>query len=148
MELCRLKSNRGFTLLEVIFTLSMLSIIVSLSAPIIFSILDSQSEKQFFDLLFSDLLLIQIASHGVNSGKAYVEFEDYSYTVHVDKNGYKRKIKRSYPSGWKKDERLFDEISFKNGTIRKPGTILIQSENTDYRIIFPLGKGRGYVDKQ
>jgi len=148
MELYQLKSNRGFTLLEVLFTLSMLSIIVSLSAPIIFSVLDNQSEKQFFDLLFSDLLLIQIASHGVNSGKAYVEFEEYSYTVHVDKNDHKRKFKRSYPSEWKKDERLFDEISFKNGTIRKPGTILLKSENTDYRIIFPLGKGRGYVDKQ
>src|SRR5699024_6550846 len=148
MELCRLKSNRGFTLLEVIFTLSMLSIIVSLSAPIIFSILDNQSEKKFLDLLFSDLLFIQVASHGMISGKAHVKFEDYSYTVHVDKNGHKRKIKRSYPRGWKKDERLYKEISVKNCTILNPGMILIQSDNTDYRIISPIRKGRGYIDTQ
>jgi len=147
MGLCQLNNNQGFTLLEVIFALTVLTIIISLSAPIIFSTLDKQTEKQFFELLFSDLLLIQTASHGKNNVRAYIDFDDFFYSVHIsdDKNN---KMTRPYPIGWKKDHRPYRRISFKNGTIREPGTILIHSDNADYRIIFPLGKGRGYIDKQ
>lgn len=147
MELYQLNNNQGFSLLEVIFMLTVLSIIISLSAPLIFSTLDKQTEKQFFDVLFSDLLLIQTASHGINDTNASIVFNESSYSVRILEET-DRVMTRSYPSGWKTDERAFKRISFKNGTIRQAGTIFLQNEENGYRIVFPLGKGRGYVDKQ
>src|SRR5699024_12147145 len=147
MGLCQLNNNQGFTLLEVIFALTVLTIINSINVNIIFSTIDKQTEKQFFELLFSDLLIIQTASNGKNNVRAYVDFDDFFYPVHISDDKDK-KMTRPYPIGWKKDHRPYRRISFKNGTIREPGTILIQSDDADYRIIFPLGKGRGYIDKQ
>lgn len=147
MDLYQLNSNQGFTLLEVIFVLAILSILISLSAPIIFTTLEDQNEKQFFETLNSDLLLIQTASHGTTATDASIVFNDQSYTVRV--LGKEEKVmNRTYPTGWKSDGRAFKRISFKNGTIRQAGTILLQSAESDYRIIFPLGKGRGYIEKQ
>lgn len=35
-----------------------------------------------------------------------------------------------------------------NGTIKNPGTMMISAGNTNYKVIFPFGKGRSYIEKQ
>jgi len=142
-----MNSNQGFTLLEVIFVLFVWSILITLSVPILFTNIDHHIEKEFFKTLESDILLVQTTSHGTTLNNASIVFNNDSYIVRI--LGDEDKImNRNYPAGWKTDGRSFKKISFKNGTIRQPGTILLKSPKDDYRIIFPLGKGRGYVEKQ
>lgn len=143
----QMTDQHGFTLLEVLFVLSIWSLLIFLSIPFIFSPIDSQTEKQFFQTLESDLLLIQSWSHGTTLNNGSITFNTESYTLRL--LGEEDKIvTRDYPHGWRTDERTYKRISFKDGTIRQPGTILLQSAEDDFKIIFPLGKGRGYVEKQ
>lgn len=140
-------NNQGFTLLEVLFVLSVWSLLILLSVPLLFTNIDHQVEKQFFETLESDILLVQTMSHGKPTDNSSITFNEKTYIVRTFGH-HKQVMTRSYPDGWKTDGRSFKKLSFKNGNIRQPGTILLQSEEADYRIIFPLGKGRGYVEKE
>lgn len=139
--------NQGFTLLEVLFVLGVWSLLILLSVPLLFKNIDHQVEKQFFDTLESDILLVQTMSHGKPTDQSSITFNEDAYVVRTFAE-HEQVMTRSYPDGWKTDGRSFKKLSFKNGTIRKPGTILLQSDKFDYRLIFPLGKGRGYVEKE
>lgn len=141
-----MKNNYGFTLLEVIFTLTVWTIIISITVPLTMNSLNMHKESSFFDTLMSDLLHVQTMSHGIYKNNNSITFEKTRYVINLDSK--KNDIYRNYPNGWEFDGRTYNKISFQNGTIRKAGTILLQSNDTNYRIIFPFGKGRGYIERQ
>ncbi|WP_404453002.1 prepilin-type N-terminal cleavage/methylation domain-containing protein [Virgibacillus necropolis] len=58
-----MKIKNGFTLIEVIFVLGVLSILLLLSTPIKVSILDNQKEKQFLTTFENDILYMQSLSY-------------------------------------------------------------------------------------
>ncbi|MTW85146.1 prepilin-type N-terminal cleavage/methylation domain-containing protein [Virgibacillus dakarensis] len=141
--------KNGFTLLEVIFVLGIWSLLILLSAPIQFSILDKQTEEQFFRTFESDILLMQSMSYAANDKmELKINKNNNHYTIEID-NG-KTLIERAFPSDWKIDERLLGKgVSFnKLGTIKQPGRIKVVTTTSTYHIVFPLGKGRCYIEKQ
>src|SRR5699024_11393807 len=54
--------------------------------------------------------------------------------------------KRSFPKSFKIKKGTFHQISFDQyGRIPKGGHFDIETPYTKYRVIFPFGKGRGYI---
>lgn len=144
-----MRNKNGFTLIEVIFVLGVLSILLLLSAPIKISVLDSQKEEQFLATFENDLLYMQNISY-LSTDDIKMEFYAESYVV-INGIGNKTLLRRSIPTGWKFDLRTFQKrgISFNaSGTIREPGNMQLTTNKSSYRIVFPLGKGRCYIEKQ
>lgn len=75
-----MNDHRGFTLLEVLIVLSILSILITLSVPISKSLFEKQEEKQFLNTLESDILYIQNLSLGTRS-RSTIEFHKDHYTI-------------------------------------------------------------------
>lgn len=138
--------QHGFSLLEVIFVLAVWSIIILISAPLTYSIIDSQQERQFFTTLQADIFYIQNLAIGSDEYVRIV-FDETNYRIR--RNTGKPIAIRHYPKDWKINKRTLDTISFnENGTIRFPGTMSFKTKQETYRVVFPLGKGRGYIEKQ
>lgn len=141
-----MKNEEGFTLLEVVFALTIWTILITITVPIVLTNLNEHKEKEFIKILMSDILHVQTISHGTYNKDASIKFNETHYMINYRSNS--NNISRPYPKGFNSEERTFNEVSFLNGTIRKAGTVLLRSEDTNYRIIFPFGKGRGYIEKQ
>ncbi|HEX6594439.1 MAG TPA: competence type IV pilus minor pilin ComGD [Bacillota bacterium] len=137
-----MKNSYGFTLLEVVFVLSVWAVLVVLSAPLFFSSIDQQQEKQFFATFQSDLMYIQNLSLGTDE-RIQITLNDASYEIVTHHK--KENIVRTLPDGWTIKSETLTNISFnQQGTIRKPGTIIITTNKHKYYVIFRLGKGREY----
>ncbi|SFA71205.1 competence protein ComGD [Lentibacillus halodurans] len=138
--------RNGFTLIEVLFVLSVLSLLILISAPIHFSVLDKKTEESFLYTLEMDLLYMQTMSY--NSRTNYrMTFPDQKH--YVIKKNHSIIQEREVPEGWEIDPRILPTISFnKDGTIREPGTFAIQTSANKYSVVCPLGKGRCYFAKQ
>ncbi|MEN2765995.1 competence type IV pilus minor pilin ComGD [Ornithinibacillus xuwenensis] len=141
----RTTNQKGFTLIESLVVLTIWLMILSLSVPLINSLYHKKTEEFFFNTLQYDILYVQSQAIGSND---YVRIilEKQSYILVDSAN---QETIRKLPKGWSLDRRTLDTISFNsNGAIRKAGTIQIQTNRTKYKIVFPLGKGRGYIVKQ
>ncbi|MGY0692929.1 competence type IV pilus minor pilin ComGD [Virgibacillus sp. FSP13] len=140
-----MKKN-GFTLLEVIFILGIWSLLILLSLPIQFSLLDKQEAEQFFRTFESDLLYMQNMSFASKDNiRLSIDAENNRYTIFRHTN--EKLIERNIPKEWQIDKRTLQKpISFNEfGTIRNPGRLKIITKKQEYEIIFPLGKGRYYI---
>lgn len=135
----------GFSLLEVLVTLSVLAILLSLSVPTMHSLLAKKNEEKILERMENDILYIQNQAIGSTKNFRIILQENKYIIVGPDQQS----IIRDLPSNWTLDRRKLDSISFnENGTIRKAGTISLKTPNNTYRYVFPLGKGRGYLEKQ
>ncbi|GAB4073462.1 hypothetical protein GCM10028778_09670 [Barrientosiimonas marina] len=137
--------NNGFTLIEVLFVLSILSVLVVISAPLHISVLDKQTEQRFLETLDMDILHLQSLAY--NTRDYYrLTFEENRYFI--DKNSATI-LERELPEGWQIKTRKLKNIAFKHtGTIRQPGNLTIKTLSNSYKLTCPLGKGRCYVAKQ
>jgi len=134
--------QNGFTFLELLFVLSTISLLLLLAHPFHFSLLEKQQEKQFLDVFESDVLYIQNVALTTGE-RAEIIFGTNHYIVQVGKAVIEE---RQFPESLEMDSRNLLTISFNEfGTIRKAGTIILRSQQTTYRIVFPLGKGRSYI---
>lgn len=139
-------NKNGFTLIEMLVVLGIVSILLLLSAPLTISTLEKQRDKQFLDVFKFDVLYIQNLA---STTKEPITLTFYKDRYEINKHHKKSFIVRQYPNGWELEERPNNSIKFKqNGTFIKPRTFLIASKNTAYQIIFPLGKGRCYIVKK
>ncbi|WP_196493688.1 competence type IV pilus minor pilin ComGD [Ornithinibacillus caprae] len=137
----------GFTLIEVLMVLSIYSILLLLCTPIVLSVISNQQEKQFFETLQFDVLYLQNMSIGSDDYNRMVLDTEY-YSIILG-NTQEVRTTRKLPPGWSLEKRTLDFISFNaNGSIRKAGTIAIHTKTDTYKIIFPIGKGRGYIEKE
>ncbi|WP_077326957.1 competence type IV pilus minor pilin ComGD [Virgibacillus siamensis] len=141
-----MSGKNGFTLLEVLFVLAILSVLLLLSGPIHVSTLEKQAEKQFLNTLEMDIFYLQNLSYG-SRGAYRIEFADSKgYTIKDVKNVI---VRREVPEGWQIDHTTFPIISFNHdGLINQPGSLFIHAKRNTYKLICPFGKGRCYVAKQ
>jgi len=141
-KLLPINKQNGFTFLELLFVLSIISLFILIAHPFHFSILEKHQEKQFLDAFESDILYIQNRALRTNE-RAEIVFGTDHYKVQVGKIILEE---REFPESLEMESRNLLAISFnESGTIRKAGTILFRSNQATYRIVFPLGKGRSYV---
>ncbi|UJL44839.1 prepilin-type N-terminal cleavage/methylation domain-containing protein [Virgibacillus sp. NKC19-16] len=139
-----MKKQSGFTLVELLLVLSILSILLLLSVPLNISGLQKHQDKQFLETFQYDVLYIQnLAATTTDDKRVYIRFHNDRYEIIVERKTLET---RYYPDGWEVDPRAMGELSFKStGTIRQPGRIKMTSKHDTYFVVFPLGKGRGYV---
>lgn len=136
-------------MLEAILSLTFLSILLLLTVPLSFKLHDSIQQRYFFNELEQDILWLQ---------KRSITEQDIDYlTIDVPKHRYYvsdtmssgfKKVKH-FPSSWKIDTRTFQNPLYFTylGQNRFPGTFSITTTMGTYKFIFPLGKGRFYIEK-
>ncbi|MDZ5471019.1 competence type IV pilus minor pilin ComGD (plasmid) [Bacillus sp. 31A1R] len=144
-----MNNEKGFTLLESIFVLSIFFIIVSLS----FLLLQPQNkalEKQlFFSRLKGDLLYVQqyAISHQESVTVNFINNQQQYYAKNSSQNIFlERKFSKEIKFA---PGSLNLVIRFNpNGNITQFGSIYIYIKDVRYRLTFMIGKGRFYVIKE
>ena len=141
------EQKNGFTLLELLVVLSIWSVLLLLVTPLTFTQIDERKEKLFLETLEFDLLFMQRLST--------LTKDDVRFGIRKDKyvilQGHNENVvsTREIPAGWKFDMRSLKYIAFdENGRVRQPITIVLTTNRSEFKIVFPLGKGRSYVVKQ
>lgn len=139
----------GFTLIEILIVLTILSTITSLSLLQLKPVIEAKKIQSFFETLETDLLYAQnyAMSH---SETVYVYFIDkefhYKLTVgsardEVLRRNYTNHITIPYTN-------LTPGIVYlSNGNLSKSGNIIFDYKGDVYKVTFLLGKGRFYVTK-
>ncbi|GGA68310.1 competence type IV pilus minor pilin ComGD [Ornithinibacillus halotolerans] len=144
MDLQQTKQS-GFTLIEILVVLSVISIVLLISIPISTSFIERKNEETVLHILEYDLLYLQNQTLGSSYYNRIVLYED-RYVIETSDN---KDIIRNLPTGWRINRRQYRSIAFNEyGTIRQAGTIQLISPKNKYNIVFPPGKGRGYIEKQ
>ncbi|MBP2078203.1 competence type IV pilus minor pilin ComGD [Oceanobacillus polygoni] len=139
----RLKTNNGFTMLEVLFVLAIFSIIIVIFPPFQLEFFEKKKDKQFLETLEIDVLYVQNMSYLTAGEDIFIRFYKDNYKVFQDS---KIILERVYPTGWAVDYRQNSDIRFNGkGTFLYPRTIHITTTYTEYRIVFQFGKGRFYI---
>lgn len=140
-----IKRANGFTLIEMLFVLGLWSVLFLLTVPMLVQAIEGQQEQQFFKTFESDILYIQSLATQSKS-HIRINFSQDHYTI---LSGETVKIRRKIPKDWHINLRVIKNISFdENGRIKEPGTMSIKTKRSEYVVVFPFGKGRGYVVKQ
>lgn len=136
----------GFTLIEMLIVLTILYLIIIISVPLVTSTFAKVEEKQFLNTFQSDVLYLQNISIGSKDHIRMMFREDHYEISNYMKN--RTLIYRDYPDNMSIDARTMKYVSFNDkGSIRYPGVIHMETALKSYRIVFPLGKGRFYVDE-
>ena len=140
--------RNGFTLIEMLLTLSILSILFLLTIPLQSDLLTKQQEEQFIEVLQQDVLLIQNQSSKHRRDEMYIRFFDDYYSILSGVN--KPFAYREYPADWTlvttNQSRLIRFVQ--TGTILQPRTLVMYTPSHKLYIVFPLGKGRFYIEKE
>jgi len=140
-------NKNGFSLIELLVVLSMLSIILFIAVPFSYSMIERQQTQQFLNLLESDVFFVQNQSFATYE-TARLIFRDDHYIVFVNLNDEQPKI-RYYPKHIQVNHDKNNRITFSNnGYYSSPNTISMSVSGKKYNLIFPLGKGRYYIEKQ
>lgn len=142
-----MKKN-GFTLIEMLVTLSILSILFLLTVPVQSELLGKQQEEQFIETLKQDVLFIQNQSSKHTRDEMYIRFYDNHYSILSGVN--KPFAERDYPADWtlvaNNQTRLLRFVQ--SGTVLQPRTLVMYTPSEKLFIVFPLGKGRFYIEKE
>jgi competence protein ComGD len=139
--------RNGFTLIEMLVVLSLLSVLLLFSVPLQFQTLTTQSEKAFIEQFKMDVLFLQSQSGLIRRDRYYIRFLDDEYQVLQGRNSVFNG--RPYPKEWKLRYDTRPDLSYAaSGTVIRPRTIEFLSKTERIRFIFPLGKGGFYVDKE
>lgn len=139
------RSERGFTLMEILFVLGIWMILLLISVPFVFSSMEEIKENHFLETLQFDILYAQSLALN-NKNNIRINFNQHNYVLIENQKVH---IRRDIPNNWSfnlgsmRNTIRFDEY----GRIENPGSIYIRSPRSNFSLIFPLGKGRGYFDK-
>ena len=134
----------GFTLLEVLFVLALLSIILLLLPPINVEVMEKQQEEQFLETFKFDVLYVQSMSNLITNEEVFIRL--YKDNYKILRGSTETIAERTYPPGLVIDSRGNNDISFNStGTFFYPRTIRITTKHNDYNAVFQLGKGRFYI---
>lgn len=137
--------KNGFTLIEILFVLTITSILTLIGGKLSFITLHKQYEQHFLNTLTDDIRYIQNLSISDIQTDARIYFEPTQYKVtssQISSPDYTRTL----PKGWEIKRRTFRTITFNsNGTLRNAGTIYIQTPYAEFKVVFPPGKGSYYV---
>jgi|SRR5699024_5212066 len=143
-----MKQIDGFTLIELLFALMILSVLLLIAMPIMTNLTKKQETKKFFDVLEADVFYIQNQALGTSRNLRIVFDKDhYDVLGSGMQNG--EEMRRDYPEHLVHDVQIDNMISFYNsGTVANPTTFLFRDGDTIYEVVFPLGKGRHYIEER
>lgn len=144
MELFKLTNEKAFTILELLVVLVIVSSLLLLSIPSMTKSIERQQTKQFFELFKTDVFYIQ--NEALFSHKnIYILFEEDQYLIMDFRKVY---AKRKIPTHIEAINTKNRQIRFSNnGTLYNPATYYFTTKETTYKVIFPFGKGRFYIDE-
>ncbi|CQR46836.1 hypothetical protein BN1058_01112 [Paraliobacillus sp. PM-2] len=143
-----IKKN-GFSLIELLIVLSILSVLLVIGGSIQLKTYDNYQFNQWYTLFENDILRMQQDAM-ITKNNLYLLIKSSNNSYEIRKGAFgKPIIKRPIPDQWKVKLYSLDmPLSFsKHGTIRRPGRFQIISKYNKWEIIFPLGKGRCYVNE-
>jgi competence protein ComGD len=144
----QVKNNRGFTLVEMLLVLSIVSIIGSLVFVNMSSAYESKKINHFMEQFYIDLLYAQeyAMSHGFD---VKIHFREGHYEIRGSSYNDPTILKRTYEEDIRIDVMtVSNPVLFKkSGNIQKPGAIFIGYKERRFRVMFQLGRGRIYYEK-
>lgn len=139
-----MSKTNGFTVVEVLIVLFLVSMISVLVITAVNQTLLKQATRQFLAIFESDIMLVQSEALATLKSSRLTFYDD-EYVILV--NG-KQLRHRSIPNHLSFYTVNNSRIQYSNnGTIVQPTTYLLRDRNDLYRIVFPFGKGRHYVEK-
>jgi|SRR5690625_1524632 len=141
-----MKQRNGFTLIEMLFALTIISVLTLLVVPNLYKLAQKQQTNKFFDVLEADVFYVQNQAIGTSVNSRIVFSSDH-YSILNNQNS--EEIKRYYPKHLSNRIKINHRIWFSNlGTIINPTTLIFEDQDTSYWVIFPLGKGRFYIEEK
>jgi competence protein ComGD len=143
-----LNNERGFTMVEMLLVLCIVSVIGSLVFVNLSSAYESKKIDHFMEQLYIDLLYAQeyAMSHSFDMK---VHFREGHYEIRGSAYNDPTVLKRTYD-----DEIVVDVVTVSNpvvfkksGNIEKPGAVFVGYKDKRFRLVFQLGRGRLYYEK-
>lgn len=117
-----------------------------LTVPVIYKAYDNMQIKLFFQVLDEDTLYMQNVAFSEET-KMQLIFKDDKYIVN---RGSYTTHSRKYPKGIQFRGVSESKIIYnKKGRVETPSTIIFYTDTgKKYKVIFPFGAGRQYIEKQ
>ncbi|WP_239582856.1 competence type IV pilus minor pilin ComGD [Bacillus tianshenii] len=140
--------EQGFTLVESLLVLSLVSVILSFTILKIAQIEEKHVTKNFFSQLTNDLLFAQQYAMSTKRSVA-ITFSTSNHYYRITQGSGNELLKRTYHEDIRVDPRTMGTllIFHTSGSIQKSGMMGISyKEQENYRLVFQLGKGRFYVE--
>jgi len=151
MVVYRTLNSKGYSLLESMMVLSLISIILSVTILNLNATNENKIAEQFIDQLSNDLLFAQQYAISTKTSVSIIFTPQKNiYRIHQGTFHINEMVYREYHRDVRIDTRTMGErlIYNGNGSINKAGAIGIYvDEIENYRYVFTLGKGRFYVEK-
>lgn len=140
--------QNGFTLIEMILVLGIISAVLLLAAPLQNSAIKTREEEIFIQTFKDDVLFIQNQASRYQRGIYAIRFYDDYYTITNHAPGIY--ATRYFPEGWGWGlDKPASKLQFKmSGNVSRPRTIVFHTDSGKILFTFPLGKGRFHVAKE
>lgn len=138
-------NEKGFTLVEVLVALGIISIILLIVSKNVFSLSEAMLTKRFIEQLKTDLSYAQARSLSSNE-IVWVTFDvrEDAYYIHSPTLNLERKL----PTYAILTFSNFSNLRFNQfGNTSQSGTIHFQLFQNNYKLVILLGMGRFYVEK-
>ncbi|MFP7171021.1 type II secretion system protein [Terribacillus sp. 7520-G] len=135
----------GFSLLELMIVLGLSSFLIAIGTGFYHHLLTKAEVNQFKQRLEQDLLYLQQYTQFDRTAKLYLENDKYEiYSAKLQEDVLVRQIPEGYAIKIHPDSRSF--AFSQSGTALQPGSMTIHTPMGTDRLVFPLGKGRGYYE--
>mgnify|MGYP001260925171 CR=1 FL=1 len=138
--------NAGYTLVELMIVLIILSTATAITIVSYSSLADGKTVDHFFEQLEDDLYNAQMLA--LSKGKTIsIHFKPELHRYTVDGSVGERFLERHYDESIRitKGSTGYRIYFNANGNIRNPGTLIIDTKKGKYVLTFQIGKGRFYV---
>ncbi|WP_099220969.1 competence type IV pilus minor pilin ComGD [Listeria costaricensis] len=137
--------RNGFTLIEMLFVLSIFLLLCTLSLRPISSLLTSQAEQNYLQEISSAILLAQTAAI-THDAPSKLTFTSHMLTVDYADGRYEQ---LETPHSLSFDVEKSESFSFQaqTGKINRFRTLLLTGTKDHYQLVFQIGKGRFYIEK-
>lgn len=138
-----MSNQRGFTMMEMLVVLAITSLLTIFLLPKLSETVRSQEQRHFFTLFESDNLFLQ---NQMLYRPTYGRINLYrsSYVINLGNNDL---IYRTLPEPLHLTNPNYQISYASSGTIRQPYTYRYKYNNHVYRVVYPFGKGRFYVEQ-
>ncbi|WP_209123046.1 competence type IV pilus minor pilin ComGD [Alkalihalobacillus sp. BA299] len=142
-------SKQGYTLIELLIVLTIISIVGSVTLIFLHSSYSSYERNQLVSQLENDLYYTQQLA--ISNGTPSVFYINTSKSIYGVKQNNQLIYEQPFNLNvtFERGSLGIDDIKFlSNGNISKSGTLFMYVENQRYAIVFLLGKGRFYIEER
>ncbi|AKS38897.1 competence protein comGD [Anoxybacillus gonensis] len=143
-------NERGFTLIEMLIVLFVVTSIMSFTVPPLQHVLAERQLQYFLEQFQNDMLYAQQYAISRKKTVAIIfSFDTCRYQVKEGGTFGKELFARSFPSPFQFQMATLSPplYYYPNGNVNKAGTLLVAYGSKKYKIVFQLGKGRLYAQK-